>query len=192
MRRWIAHHRFVLTALFGAGLAVSLAPPMALAETQREAAVLDALFARLKAAPDAAAARAITDEIWIYWTTPADPRLAARMQDVLMLRQQADFPAVMAALDDIIAEYPSYAEAWNQRATVHFLLGNYDQSLADIAKTLEFESRHFGALAGRAMIYKNQGKDDLALEAMAAALAIHPFLAERALFPELLEELVRA
>ena len=56
--------------------------------------------------------------------------------------------------------------------------------MADIDKVLEFEPRHFGALVGRAVMYKNQGKDDLALKDMLAALAIHPFLAERAMFPE--------
>lgn len=191
MRRWIARHRFVLLALLGPALVVVAATPPAFAQTEREAVALDALFAQLKAAPDEAAARAITDQIWIYWTTPADTALAARMRKVLILRQQADFPAVIAALDDIIADYPSYAEAWNQRATIYYLLSNYDKSLADIAKVLEFEPRHFGALVGRAVIYRTQGKQALAIRDMAAALAIHPFLAERAMFPELLDEVTR-
>lgn len=190
MRRWITRHRFVLTALMGPGLAFAAPIPASMAQTEHESLALDALFAQLKSAPDETAARAITDQIWIYWTTPSDPALAARMADVLMLRQQADFPAVIAALDEIIAEYPTYAEAWNQRATVYYLLSNYDQSMADIGKVLEFEPRHFGALVGRAVMYKSQGKDDLALKDMLAALAIHPFLAERAFFPEL-EGLIR-
>lgn len=185
MRRWIARYRFVLLALSGSVLVFAAATPPTFAQTEREAAALDTLFAQLKAAPDEAAARAITDQIWIYWTTPADPALATRMRDVLILRQRADFPAVIAALDDIIADYPSYAEGWNQRATIYYLLGNYERSLADIEKVLEFEPRHFGALVGRAVIYKTQGKQALAVKDMAAALAIHPFLAERALFPEL-------
>ena len=191
MRRWIARHRFVLVALLGPGAAFSATVQAPLAQTEREDAALDALFAQLRSAPDEAAARVITDQIWIYWTTPADPALAARMRDVLQLRQKADFPAVIAALDGIIADNPSYAEAWNQRATIYYLLGNYEKSLADIDKVLEFEPRHFGALVGRAVIYKTQGKQALAIKDMAAALAIHPFLAERAMFPELLDEVTR-
>lgn len=185
MRRWIARNRFVLAALFGPFMVFTLALPPVTAQSERESAALDALFAQLRAAPDEAAARAITNQIWTYWFTPSDPTLAARMRDVLRLRQRADFPGVIALLDAIIADYPTYAEGWNQRATVYYLLHNYDQSLADIAKVLEFEPRHFGALVGRAVIYKNQGKDDLALNDIIAALAIHPFLVERALFPEL-------
>ena len=191
MRRWIARLRFVLIALLGPALFFAAATPPAFAQTERETAALDTLFAELKAAPDETAARAITDQIWIYWTTPADATLAARMREVLILRQQADFPAVIAALDDIIDDYPTYAEAWNQRATIYYLLSNYERSLADIEKVLEFEPRHFGALVGRAVIYKLQGKQALAVKDMAAALAIHPFLAERAMFPELLDDVTR-
>lgn len=190
MRRWIAPCRFVLLALFGSmGVVAALAP--ALAQTEREAAALDALFAQLKTAPDETAARQIVQQIWIYWTTPADPLLASKMQQALMLRQRAAFPAAIALLDEIVADYPTYAEGWNQRATLYYLLGNSEASLADIDKVLEFEPRHFGALVGRAVIYKSQGEQALAIQDMIRAMAIHPFLVERALFPELMEEITR-
>ena len=189
MRRWPARFRIVI-ALLGPAAACALAAP-AIAQTERESAALDALFSQLRSAPDDTTAQAITNQIWIYWTTPADPVLAARMRDVLELRQRADFPAVIALLDEIVAEYPDYAEAWNQRATVHYLLRNYEQSMADIDKVLEFEPRHFGALVGRAVMQENLGNHALALRDMAAALAIHPFLVERAMFPELLDDVTR-
>lgn len=187
MRRWLTRSLFVAAAL--AGPLATFSP--ASAQNQREVATLDALFDQLRSAPDEATARAITDQIWIYWTTPSDPVLAARMRDVLELRQRADFPQVIALLDEIVVDYPDYAEAWNQRATIYYLLRNFDQSMADIEKVLAIEPRHFGALVGRAVMYKEQGKDALALKDMAAALAIHPFLVERAMFPELLDDVVR-
>lgn len=176
--------RFLIAALLGPALIVPVMP-VAMAQTEREEAALDALFAQLRKAPNDTAAQLITNQIWIYWTTPSDPILAARMRDVLELRQRADFSAVIALLDDIVADYPTYAEGWNQRATVYYLLRNFDQSMADIEKALQFEPRHFGALAGRAVMYKQQGKDELALQDIIRALAIHPFLVERGMFPEL-------
>lgn len=184
MRRWITLCRIVLATLAGP-LALSALIPAVSAQSERDDAALDALFARLRVAPDAEAARGLTDQIWIYWTTPSDPALAAQMQDVLMLRQQADFPAVIGLLDEIIAAHPDYAEAFNQRATIYYLLRNYQRSMADIEQVLELEPRHFGALVGRAVMYENLGQHDEALADMRRALAIHPFLAERALFPEL-------
>lgn len=190
MHRWIARSRFALVALLGSGTLLPFVMPAAQTQNESKSAALDALFAELRRAPDEPTARAIADRIWLHWTQPADPELAGRMRAVLHQRQNADLPAVLATLDGIIADHPDYAEAWNQRATVHFLLGNYEQSLADIDKVLQYEPRHFGALTGRAMIYRNQGKLDRARDEMVSALAIHPFLVERALFPELMRKTI--
>ena len=82
-------------------------------------------------------------------------------------------------------DYPDYAEGWNQRATLYYMMGDFERSIADCAKVLALEPRHFGALSGRALMYLQLGKRALALRDMAAALAIHPFLSEALLFPEL-------
>ena len=99
--------------------------------------------------------------------------------------------AASAELDGVVAEYPDYAEGWNQRATVHYLLDNLDASLADIEKVLAIEPRHYGALSGRVLIYLKQGKHAEALRDMIAALAIHPYLSERRLFPELAQDVTQ-
>jgi tetratricopeptide (TPR) repeat protein len=65
------------------------------------------------------------------------------------------------------------------------MLDNFDASLADIDKVLALEPRHFGALSGRISIYLRQGKRPQALRDMIAALAIDPYLSQKALFPEL-------
>ncbi|MBN9346959.1 MAG: tetratricopeptide repeat protein, partial [Devosia sp.] len=81
-----------------------------------------------------------------------------------------------------------YAEGWNQRATVYFMLGDYDASLDDIAHVLAIEPRHYGALSGRVLIYLKQGRYDDARADMIAALAIHPYLRERRFFPDLAQD----
>ena len=55
-------------------------------------------------------------------------------------------------LDQIIVIKPDFAEAWNKRATVYYLMEDYSDSLADIRATLALQPRHFGALAGFGMI----------------------------------------
>ena len=182
MSRRILHLGAVLAALAGT-VAPNFVVAPALAQSQAQQ--LDELFAALKSAPDQAAARRLASEIWTLWTQPDDPVLAERMAQVLSRLGMADLGGAVALLDQMVADYPDYAEGWNQRATVNFLLGRYDESLADIERTLQLEPRHFGALAGRSLIYLQLDERDLALEAIRQALDIHPFLGERGLFPEL-------
>ena len=145
----------------------------------------------MRIAPDADAANVIVQQIWQAWTTPDDPVLAARMQEIMAKRASQNLDGAIEDLEVLVADYPDYAEGWNQLATLHYIISDYEASLADIDKVLQFEPRHFGALVGRAMIYRAQGKQALAIKDMAAALALHPFLVERALFPELLDDVTR-
>jgi tetratricopeptide (TPR) repeat protein len=78
--------------------------------------------------------------------------------------------------DAIIKRDPEFAEGWNRRATLRFMTGDYDGSVADIQKVLALEPRHFGALAGLGMIYMAVDEPEGALRAFEAALAIHPHL----------------
>lgn len=153
--------------------------------------LLDELFVQLHDAPDEATARTISDRIWIIWVNPTDPDLKFRMMDVMEARSMRSIETTIALLDQLVLDYPDYAEGWNQRATMHFMRGDYEASIADCARVLELEPRHFGALAGRAVIYLQQGKRSLALRDMKAALSLHPFLNERHLFPELEQEVTR-
>ncbi len=180
----------MLTRLAIAALLLAAVPaPATLAQTYTRGAAqtaeLDALFTRLSASTSAAEARGIADAIWVIWTRPDDPVLAARVAEIITAGGLAGPMSQMALIDQLIADYPDYSEGWNMRATAHFLRGAYDESLADIERTLALEPRHFGALAGRGLIYHAQGKRAEALEAIRAALDIHPWLAERGLFPEL-------
>ncbi len=186
--------RAMLVAFFLAvGPALLAGPaPVAADEATDRAAALDALFAQLRDAPDAASAQAIDDKIWAFWTTPADPDLASRMREILIARSTGRIPTALALLDELVVDYPSYSEGWNQRATLFYVIGEFERSIADCAKVLELEPRHFGALSGRALMYLQLGQRELALKDMRAALAIHPFLSEAQLFPELSQPMTHA
>jgi tetratricopeptide (TPR) repeat protein len=171
-------------------LVLSLALP-AQADEATERAALETLFAQLRVAPDETAARQLSQAIWTVWTQPSDPDLALRMADVLEARLLRGAETTIDLLDALIADYPDYAEGWNQRATMHYVTGDFEASIADCDRTLELEPRHFGALSGRALIYLQLGQRSLALRDIQAALALNPWLAERALFPELAEPAVR-
>jgi tetratricopeptide (TPR) repeat protein len=175
-------------------VAVPAAPVLAqnYSVSAAQAAELDELFAQLNASTSEDEARALADQIWTIWTQPDDPDLAARVDEIFAASGFAGPASQLPLIDELVADYPDYSEAWNLRATAHFMRGDYEKSLADIEETLKREPRHFGALSGRALIYHTQGKADEALKAIEEALDVHPFLPERALFPELGDPPIRS
>jgi tetratricopeptide (TPR) repeat protein len=88
--------------------------------------------------------------------------------------QQMD--VALKLLDAVVKLRPDYIEAWNRRATLHYLKNDYTHSLEDIEQVLVREPRHFGALAGLGMIMQEIGDEKRALDAFRKALAINPHL----------------
>src|SRR5690349_2781334 len=97
---------------------------------------LEFLFGALKAAPDDASARAVEGRIWAVWLqTPSDTAalLMTRAKAAMDARQM---DVAIKLLDATIKLRPDYVEAWNRRATVHYLQNDYGRSLADLQQVL--------------------------------------------------------
>jgi tetratricopeptide (TPR) repeat protein len=173
------------------GHAMAQAPPPTAPgqDAPARAQQIDDLFARLKTVKTQEDGDEIVAQIWKLWQQSGSPELDAAMQHAVLVMGQV--PALaMPILDDIVARAPDWAEGWNKRATVHYLMGEYDRSLADIDRVLALEPRHFGALAGMGLIRIEKGETREALAAFRRALAVNPFLRERfGIIPALEKEL---
>ncbi len=139
---------------------------------------LDDLFDRLARSKSEDEAKGIAGAIERRWM-----RSGSDTADLLMTRamdalKAGDQPLSVEILDRVITLQPGWAEAWNKRATVFYLMGDYTRSVADIREVLALEPRHFGALAGLGMILKNNGDDKHAYEALKKALAVHPYMSD--------------
>jgi len=77
-------------------------------------------------------------------------------------------------VDQILKAKPDFAEGWNKRATVYFLMGDYEKAIADIDRTLQLEPRHFGALSGLGMSNMKLGRDAAAADAFRRLINIDP------------------
>lgn len=137
---------------------------------------LGPLFDQLKSAPDAVAAGTIEIEIWRLWSTTPDPDSEALLVRGSAAMGAGDMRTARAALDLLVTREPTFAEAWNKRATLLYLIGDDDGSMADVRRTLALEPRHFGALSGLGLINARHERPETALHSFEAALAIHPFL----------------
>ena len=98
---------------------------------------LDGLFAQLQSTRDAAEAAAIQERIWGLWfqSEDADVKLWMRMGNVAL--NQGRHEMALAAFDRVVKEAPEFAEGWNRRATLHYLMGSYAASVRDVASASE-------------------------------------------------------
>jgi tetratricopeptide (TPR) repeat protein len=137
---------------------------------------IDFLFGALKAAPDAASAKLVESRIMALWAASGSDTADLLMSRVKPAMEGQDLDLAIKLLDAIVDLQPAYAEAWNRRATIHFLKKDYGQALTDIRQVLAREPRHFGAIAGLGMIMQELGEEKRALEAFRRALDLNPHL----------------
>lgn len=137
---------------------------------------LDTLFSQLKRERNEKAAERIAGQIWKEWAESGSASIDLMMQWAQDAIEKQKYDAALDFLDEVITLEPNYAEGWNRRATLHFLMSNYAKSMSDIDHTLALEPRHFGALSGMAQIMKSTGRKELALKAYQQVLEIYPMM----------------
>jgi tetratricopeptide (TPR) repeat protein len=135
---------------------------------------LDGLFERLRLTSNAVEAGAIEQQIWQIWLESDDPSLDRLMRQGVRAMREQHLEAALRTFDRLVEEAPGFAEAWNKRATVHFLMGSWRASVLDIRQTLALEPRHFGALFGLGMIYDALEKPEAALRSYEATMVLNP------------------
>ena len=156
----------------------------------RTADTLDTLFGKLKKAGSAEAAKSINHAIQLRWLESGSDTVDLLMQRAMNAMESKDYPLSLDLLDAVIDLRPGFAEGWNKRATVYYLMQDFGRSMGDIEQTLKLEPRHFGALSGLASIFRYLGRDKDALEVYEKTLAIHPRLKNvQKAYQDLLEEI---
>ena len=136
---------------------------------------LEIHFINLKNSTKLDEARNNEKKIWNLWNLhPNSEFLTNKLELGTELMESGQHKYAHKIFSNIIFEDPNWAEAWNKRATVLFLMKEYELSLLDIKKTLDLEPRHFGALSGRAQIYINLREYEKALDSLIKTREIYP------------------
>ena len=136
---------------------------------------LNNLFKKLNETENQDEIRDLISDIWNIWYEVDDPKVIEYFEKGIQAMNLRNYPLAIRFFDNLIEEDPNFAEGWNKRATVHFMMGNFDQSMQDIIKTLELEPRHFGALDGMGLIFIHQGQFQQAIDVYDKMLEIFPF-----------------
>lgn len=165
--------RLLVALLLASGLGSAAS---AVTRADQTDAWLDGLFQRLKATTEEAEADDLETRIWQIWISADEGESARLMREGILAMSRRAYTDALVHFDALVERAPAFAEAWNKRATVHYLVGDYTASVADIARTLELEPRHFGALSGLGLIYDAIERPAAALRSFEAALAINPHL----------------
>jgi tetratricopeptide (TPR) repeat protein len=139
--------------------------------------VLDTLFDKLRTATDPSAVQALEQGIWEQWTMVPDPAHRQLMLEGIAEMQQQELQQAVVTFTKLIEVAPELSEAWNKRATIYWLLGNFPASINDICETVKREPRHFGAYSGLGMIRAQMGEHARAAAAFELAKKWNPHIA---------------
>ena len=160
--------------LFAGWLAVLTLPGAGMADQTSDK--LDDLFGRLKVSTNAFEAAAIEGLIWNIWTHRGVTVIDQNMTLGILTMNEGKLKSSLSHFDKVVRLDPNFAEGWNKRATVYYMMGDFDASVADIQKTLTLEPRHFGALSGLGLIYAALDKPAAAVKVWQKALEINPHM----------------
>lgn len=137
---------------------------------------LDTLFGLLHETENPRVGEQVTRQIWTIWREVdngnADTLMDKGIRDMRLQR----YDQALITFNKVVEIAPTYAEGWNKRATLLFLMDDFVGSVADIKRTLALEPRHFGAWSGLGLIYTRLDNDAAALRAFEQALEVNPHL----------------
>jgi tetratricopeptide (TPR) repeat protein len=112
--------------------------------------------------------------LWLLWSRSGEADIDAIMARGVEEMQAGRHDAAIATFSGVISRKPGFAEAWNKRATVYYLAGDYRRSLADCEEVLKRNPRHFGALSGAGMVHVALEEYEEAQRAFRRALEVNP------------------
>ena len=152
---------------------------------------LNQLFNELKV-NQAKVASIVEQEIWKIWSThPTDEKLTTRLEEGSQFVRDQKFSKAIDIFTEVIKLDQNWAEAWNKRATVFYLMGEFKKSQNDIDKVLRIEARHFGALAGQGLVNIQLKNYEKAILSYQKAKEINPSMQSPEIMIRQIEELIK-
>ena len=112
--------------------------------------------------------------LWLLWSRSGDAGIDALMARGTEAMQAGRHSEALSVFSEVIEKNPGFAEGWNRRATVYYLAGQPEKSIADCHEVLKRNPRHFGALSGLGQIYLGLDDADNAIRWFRRALEVNP------------------
>lgn len=141
----------------------------ALAQTDK----LDSLFLELQD-PENKEWQKSEQQILREWSKSGSAAMDHLLQRGIQAMQNGQLRVAVEHFSAAIDHAPDFAEAWNKRATVFYMMDEFGLSMSDIRQTLLINPRHFGAMAGLGAIMEHLDRPKDALSVYQHAFEVHP------------------
>ena len=112
--------------------------------------------------------------MWEVWSRSGDAAIDRLLATGVEQMSAREGELAVQTFTEVIRRRPDFAEGWNKRATVYYLMGEYQKSLADCDEVMKRNPYHFGALSGYGMIYLQLDEPAKALDYFQRALQRQP------------------
>ena len=153
---------------------------------------LDDLFIKLKNTSDYSEAKKIEFKIWELWSKhPSEQTLTDLLSKGSKYMSQNQLTSAHNVFSKAIELDPNWAEAWNKRATVLYLMGNFELSQNDIDMVLKLEKRHFGALSGQGLVQTAMKNYQKAIDSYIEAHKVYPAMETPLMMIERLKDMIK-
>jgi tetratricopeptide (TPR) repeat protein len=126
--------------------------------------------------PDELVSREAEQAIWLLWGRSGNPGVDRLFRAGVSQIGNDEVERAIETFSRVIDNQPTFAEAWNKRATARFLAGDLIGAMDDCERTLSLVPDHFGSLAGYGHIYFRLNDLDMAILYWQRALEVNPNL----------------
>jgi tetratricopeptide (TPR) repeat protein len=136
---------------------------------------MDNLLMLLKHTDNLNDALIVEEGIKEIWKVHGDEEMRWSLEDANAALLRGDKSSSLAYLDKIVQKDSSYFEAWNKKATCHYLLGDTNMSIETAHMAKSYNANHFQALSGLGLVHYDASRYKSAAKFFRKSLRIDPW-----------------
>lgn len=115
-----------------------------------------------------------TQNLWERWFNEKGTEARTALMQATRLMERGEFVRAEGQVNRLLDTYPDFAEAFNKRATIRYLMGDFTEAAADCEQVITLKPYHFGALHGLGLCRMQLGEYPAALAALRRAVVVQP------------------
>ena len=116
-----------------------------------------------------------TKALWDLWLSQAGEKSESRILTGNKHMDKGQYELAQQEFENLVMDYPKFAEAHNKLATVLYMQEKYVQSIRECEITLEMNPNHFGAWNGLGLCHFRLAHYQKAIESFNTALTLQPY-----------------